>query len=333
MDGHYQKKKYLLEIKREYSLDLYKELKQLEPFTLASHHDADGVYSASILMDIFEVEEVEFPPFYEYSNNVALDLGYPKKEGWSGVIVDHHILDYPKEVLENPKIKCFLGEDPTGLLLYKFLGDKIPGDKLWKIVGALTGDGQPEKTPDEIWEKFPILLEERGYLAKGDYKEFTTAFPLFYFLSSGINAICRLGFPHQALDIVNNAEGPLEILDNIEVKDAIERVRKEEEQIYKNKPLVETIKNRYKIILIRPSNETVDIISLIATKISSREPGKTFIVINELTGKGSIRGVLAKYVANKLVKAGYQAGGHYGYCGISAKPEDIPQILKILRSL
>jgi len=314
-------------------LDLYKELKKIEPFTLSAHTDADGIYSASILMDVFEVKEVEFPSFYMYKTQVALDLGYPKIKDWAGIIVDHHILDYPEEVLKNPKIKTFLGMYPTGLLLYQFLGDKIPKEKTWKVVGSCTGDGQAEVVPDEIWDRFPILLEERGYLGKGQYKEYTTAFPLFYYLSSGVNAICRLGFPHQALDIVNNAEGPLDILDNIEVKDAIERIRKEEQEIYKNKPLVETIKNRYKIITIKPSSENINIASLIATKISAREPGKTFIVINELTGKGSIRGVLAKYVANKLNEAGYQAGGHYGYCGLSARPEDIPNILKILRGL
>jgi len=314
-------------------IDLYSSLKEIEPFTLSAHSDADGVYSASIIMDIFDVKDVEFPSFYKYTSQVALDLGYPKTEGWEGIVVDHHILDYPEEVLNNPKIKTFLGMFPTGLLLYQHLKDKIPKEKIWKVVGSCTGDGQAEVVPDEIWDNFPILLEERGYLGKGQYKEYTTAFPLFYYLSSGINAICRLGFPHQALDIVNEAEGPLDILDNIQVKDAIDRIRKEEQEIYKNKPIVETIKNRYKIITIKPSSENVNIASLIATKISSREPGKTFIVINELTGKGSIRGVLAKYVANKLTQAGYQAGGHYGYCGLNVEPEEIPNVLKILRGL
>ncbi|MEM2260826.1 MAG: DHH family phosphoesterase [Ignisphaera sp.] len=309
-------------------MTLYEDLKKLEPFKLAFHNDADGIYSASLLNSIFQIKEIEVPPFGEYTSEVAIDLGKPLKEEWEGICIDHHP-DHPTE----RKYTLYYDECPTGLIIYKHLKDYIPKDQAWKVVGALSGDGQPERVPDEIWDMFPILLEERGILTKSGFKVVTTAFPLFYFLSSCINAVSRLGFPERAFEIVNNAKGPLDILDNLEVKDALEQFRSEEELVYKSKPVVETIRNRYLIVKIKPSSSNVDVTSLIASKIAGENPGKTVIVINEATGKVSLRGLLAKYVSNKLATRGIKSGGHPGYCGAQIDPKQINEFLDIIRSL
>ena len=158
---------------------------------------------------------------------------------------------------------------------------------------------------------------------------YTSAFPLFYFLSSGVNALCRLGFPLQALDIVNNAKSPLEVLDHQEVRDAVDQIRSEEDSIYRSKPLVETIKNRYIIIRFRTSSPAIRMSGFLASKISSNNPGKTIIAINEENGQVSLRGVLAKYVANKLSEKGFKAGGHPGYCGANVSPEEIDKFIDV----
>ena len=314
-------------------IDLYSKLKELEPFSLSFHHDADGVYSASLLMSVFQIKELKCPPFNEYETQVAVDLGYPKKKDWSGVIIDHHWLDYPEGVLKNPKITCVLDICPTGLIIWKHLKDHIPKEHWWKVVGSLTGDGQPELVPDEIWDQFPMLLEERGVLGRGQYKIWTSAFPLFYYLSSGVNAIARLGFPLQALDIVNQAEGPLDILDHPEVIDAVQRVKSEEDNIYKSRPVVETIRNRYVIIRIKTSSPAISMAGLIASKVSNNNPGKTIVVMNESNGEVSIRGVQARYVANKLNTSGFKAGGHAGFCGSHFEEDEIEDFMETLRKL
>jgi len=318
----------VFKIERITSGNLYDLLKQLEPFSLSFHHDADGVYSASIIMSIFKVTEVQCPPFNEYTTDVAVDLGYPFDQNYSGIVVDHHP-DHPKD----RKYKLFWDHVPTGVILYNELKDHLKKEDIWKVVGSATGDGQPEVVPDEIWESYPILLEERGVLGRGQYKVYTSAFPLFYFLSSGVNALCRLGFPLQALDIVNNAKSPLEVLDHQEVRDAVDQIRSEEDSIYRSKPLVETIKNRYIIIRFRTSSPAIRMSGFLASKISSNNPGKTIIAINEENGQVSLRGVLAKYVANKLSEKGFKAGGHPGYCGANVSPEEIDKFIDVIRGL
>ena len=290
-------------------MTLYEDLKQIEPFTLSFHPDPDGIYSASLLMTVFKIKEVEASPFGEYSSQVAVDLGAPINNNWTGICIDHHP-DHPSD----RKYKLYYAEYPCGLIIYNELKEYIPREETWKVVGSLTGDGQPERTPDEIWDNFPILLEERGILGKGQYKVYTSAFPLFYFLSSGINALARIGRPIRALEVVCQAKSPLDILDNIEVRDAQEQFKEAEESLYKTRPIVETIKNRYIIVKFRPPSPNIDITSYIASKISGENPGKTVIVINEDTGKVSLRGVLAKYVSNKLASKGFRSGGHPGYC-------------------
>jgi hypothetical protein len=291
--------------------DLYTLLKSIEPFSLSLHHDSDGIYSAAILASIFKISKFEIPPFGEYTTDVAVDLGAPEtNKDFAGIVIDHHP-DHP----EDRKYKLFWDTCPTGLVLYNALKEHLPKDKWWLVIGSLCGDGQPELVPDEIWDAYPVLLEERGTLGKGQYgKIYTSGFPMFYFLSSAINAIAKMGFPQQGLEVLLRAETPFDVLDNVEVKDAKEQFRMAEDNIYKTKPSVETIKNRFMIIRIKPNNSSLNIGSTLASSISRENAGKTIIVINETSGKVSLRGVLAKYCANKLNKAGFKAGGHAGYC-------------------
>jgi len=59
----------------------------------------------------------------------------------------------------------------------------------------------------------------------------------------------------------------------------------------------------------------------------------TWIVLNEVSGKGSIRGDLAKYMANRLLKMGFKAGGHSKYCGVKVDPKDIEGLVSAIREI
>jgi single-stranded DNA-specific DHH superfamily exonuclease len=125
----------------------------------------------------------------------------------------------------------------------------------------------------------------------------------------------------------------MEFLYNQKIKDDKNTVKAEEANIYKQRPPVETIKNRFKIITIETSNPRISMSGLIATKLMSDNTGKTLIVINKANGQTSIRGILAKYVSNKLEQAGFKAGGHPGYCGATCPEDRYDEFITVLRNL
>ena len=304
---------------------MYEELKSLEPFSLSMHDDADGVYSGAILSSIFKVKKVEFPEFHEYSTDVAVDLGYPANTDWKGILIDHHPI--PKDI----KFKCSIYWEnvPTGLILYRHLKKYFPKEITWYVIGSLTGDGQPELVPTEIWKQYPILLEERGILYK--FKEVrTSAYPMFYYLSSGVNAFCRLGNPRRAYELVLENKDPLDFIEHPEVIDAILFVRKEEENLYKSRFLVE----RYGTIVfvrIETTREEYKFSSLVASRLYNSEPNLTFLVLNEKNGRLSIRGYLSNYLVEYLNKYNFKVGGHPGFAGGRIPLERLSEFTKVMR--
>jgi hypothetical protein len=309
-------------------LDLYKLLKEKEPFSLSCHRDSDGIFSATILRRIFKVKEpVKIPPFNEYDTDLAIDLGFPSNKEYNGIVIDHHP-DHPEE----RKYTLFWDYCPTGLILFKNLKDHIKPEDYWLVVGSLCGDGSPELVPDEIWDSCPELLEGRGILYQAQWKLGVSSNPLYVFLSSGINSLCRLGFPEAALKILDDIRNPHDLLENQEIKDAIEKMRKEESSIYSSKPIVESYGN-FCLVRIRTSLPQIHICGLIGSKLLGVDNNTTYIVLNEGTGEISIRGNLAKYIANKMNKSGFKAGGHPGYCGANVPETKIPQFLEFIRSI
>ena len=308
--------------------NLYNLLKEKEPFSLSCHGDADGLYSATILRRIFKIKEpIEIPPFNEYKTDVAVDLGFPSDKDWSGIAIDHHP-DHPEE----RKYTLYWDYCPTGLILYNHLKQYMnPGD-YWLVIGSLCGDGQPELVPDEIWDSNPVLLQGRGILYKSAWKLGLSSNPLYVFLSSGINALCRLGYPEEALKVLSEIDNPVDLLENAVVKDAIEKIRKEEDSIYASKPIVESLGN-FALVRIRTSSPKIRLCGLVGAKLLGIDNNMTYIVLNETSGEISIRGNLAKYLANKMSKAGYKAGGHAKFCGAHVDESKIPEYLEFLRRI
>jgi hypothetical protein len=311
-------------------MGLYEELKAIEPFSLSAHHDADGVYSATILKRIFNVKEVKFPEFGFYTTQVAVDLGSPEDKTWTGIVIDHHP-DHP----EDRKYKLYWDHCPTGLVLFNNLKEHVKSEDSWLVVGSLTGDGQPELTPDEIWDKFPELLSGRGVLYKNQWGKLGTSQTLLYkFLSSGINSLCRLGRPEQAMRVLEGINSPIQLLENAEVIDAVDSMRKEKESLFDKRsckpPVVETLGN-YSLVRIKTSRPEIKLAGVLATELSCTDNNTTYIVINEADGSGSVRGDLAKHLANKLTKAGFKAGGHGAYCGVKVSLVDLDNLIETIR--
>ena len=309
-------------------MNLYDKLKEKEPFSLSCHHDADGIYSATLLRRIFNVKEpIEIPKFNEYTTDVAVDLGFPKEKEWSGICIDHHP-DHPEE----KGYTLYWDHCPTGLILYNHLKEHIKPSDYWLVVGSLCGDGQPELVPDEIWDSVPTLLQGRGILYKSSWKLGISNNPLYVFLSSGINALSRLGYPNEALKVLNEIKNPVDLLENAVIKDAIEKMRKEEDSIYASKPIVESCGN-FSIVRIKTSNPKIGICGLVGAKLMGIDNNMTYVVINEVNGDISIRGNLAKYLANKLSAVGIKAGGHAKYCGAHIEENEVDKFLDLLRGI
>ena len=318
-------------------MGLYEDLKKISPFSLSYHDDADGVYSASLLfytkgLEIKKDSEehffiVESPPFNEYRTDVAVDLGYPLDENYKGIVVDHHP-DHPAK----RKYKLYWDNVPTGLIIWRELKDYIPKDQWWRVAGSLTGDGQPELIPDIIWDMFPELLDEKGIVYKSRGQLYMSKYPVYVYLSSGVNALCRLGNPIGALKMCLKWKKPIDAVIDKEALEARELLKVEEENILRQKPIVEIIKNKYAIVRIKTTGN-LGMSGRIASSLSSQYPFHTLIVINETNGEISIRGVLAKYLANKLRQSGFKAGGHPGFCGAQILPEEIEDFIETIRHL
>jgi len=313
---------------------MFRALKSIEPFSLSFHDDADGVYSASMLMYIFKIRKVEesyelhSPPFNEYTDDVALDLGYPTIETETKIVIDHHPGHERKT-----KYKLYFDKVPTGLIIWNHLKDYIPETQWWRVVGALIGDGQVELVPDEIWDLFPQLTDEKGilYQSRGNY--YVSKYPLYVYLSSGVNALCRLGNPLQALMECLNWKTPIDAVLSETVKEAKELLRVEANNILNQKPVIEVLKNKVIISRIKTTRPEFGMSGYVASKLSAQYKFHTVVVINDSNGEVSIRGVLAKYIANKLTQSGFKAGGHPGYCGATVPIEEIESFIKTLRTI
>ena len=201
------------------------------------------------------------------------------------------------------------------------------------MLGSLVGDAQPELCPNEIWDANPNLRQSKGSMYKIGFKVNTSDYPVYVTLSSGINALCRLGFPEQALNILDNFNDPLDMMDCSEIRDASETMRKEEDAVFKYKPQIEGISQWISLCKIKTSKPEIKIGGIIGAKLSNIDDKKTYIVLNETSGDISIRGVFAKYICAKLNEFGYKAGGHAGFAGAQVNVDDIPDFIKKVRTI
>lgn len=311
-------------------MSLYDLFKEKERITLAFHKDADGVFSAALFCSVFKdrVAKTECPfLFGDYNEDLALDLGAPLNTEYSGVVVDHHP-NHP----ENRKYILFWDYVPTSLIVYRLLREHIPRECLWYVVGGLTGDNAPELTPPEVWDSYPELLDDVGKMYRSGGETKFSRFPVFNFLSSSVNALCRLGRPIDALRLTLQCRGPLELVESQEVLEARERVNSEVDSILRDSPKVWVFKERYVVTIVKSSNPAFSISGLIASRLVPQYSNKyTVIVVNEANGEVSIRGLLAGYLVEKLSSKGWKVGGHAAAAGGNIDTSKIQEFIQAIR--
>ena len=320
--------------------ELKKELENKKDLTVAFHNDADGVYSLAMLNSVLDIGNIYSPPkFGAYMKipgdvnvnepdipvDLAIDLGAPLDKDYEGYVIDHH----PHSRGEK-KYKLIHMHVPTGLIIWNLWKDKIPEQKSWYLAGSLTGDGQSELMPIEILEQHPDLMNSVGSIYQSYGKFNLYDYPVYMMLSSPVNALCRIGSPAAAFDIVNAAKEPLDILENRRALDAKDLVKKEEVRIFKDH------KSFYQMgdVIVYPYKSKMKMTGLIASKIGGNNRKKTIIVVDEERRSLSIRGNLAVLVGYKLNKAGITAGGHAGFYGGSLKPgQDHRTVIRALKGI
>lgn len=320
-----------INIKKE---ELYQRLKDLEPLSLASHHDADGVYSAVLLSKIFEIGDVEFPEvFGDYSvQSVATDIGQSLDEDWDGIIFDHH-----PHNMEGRKYSLIRGDVPAGGVVLEAFKDKIDPKWSWLAAGAFVGDGQGALIPPEVFEQHPTLLENRVSIYESYGKLSFYRYPAYSLLSSPINATCRTGKPYQAYKVLKTCQTANDVLSHPVFKADQLTLNTEMNKLIFSFGKDKKVRRSGRLIgsfLVLPFDSKYRIASRLATKVSVARKDMTIIAINQETGGMSIRGDLAYWLVNKMVPLGWTMGGHGGYCGGSLKEDQtVEEFLRDLRSV
>jgi len=315
----------------------FEELKRkIEPIQrLALHDDADGISSAVLLSYIFEIKDVwapedfgvwEIDPKKGKVPDACVDM-VPQNPNWPGKLcIDHHV--HPPK--EQRKYKLIWGEVPTGVIIFQLFKNYIPKKHWWKTAVSAVGDGVPEVIPPEIWRECPELLEKTVTTYEKYYRLETSKFPIFLRLSAPINAACKI--PNKwyvAYQVLRNATSPLDLLEDPALKSAREFVQEEKKNIIKNSNAIE-LRNCIKIW--RFSSE-LKLERTLAFELEQSDKTTT-IAINEKTGRGSIRGVLALLVYEHLQKNGFVASGHPGFGGLRLKPDQtVEDLIKCIRNL
>ena len=297
-------------------------------YLLASHRDSDGITSAVLLNKIGILNGVFFPEtFGDYisSNGKKATLMtdmIPIDSNIDIIVIDHHP-DHP----ENHKYKLIFDAVPASLIVWRLVKHRLKPEDYWKVVVGLAGDGQPELTPIEIWEKYPILVEEWGSISESYGRIWHNAYPIYQLLSSYINAPCRMGLPAIAFKALNDADTPLDILMNKELKSAKEEIKKEVSRVIKEYPAI-TIKSITLWII-----ESDYSIGFLASRLESSR-GKTTIVYNKKNKTFSVRGSLATYIKHYFNKHGIKAGGHAGFVGGNLNEEqDEHDLINVIRKI
>jgi len=316
---------------------------QVEPIKkLAFHDDADGVSSAVLLSYVFRIEKVWAPedfgewPLkpYKIEGQAELELPpdacvdmVPSNPQWSGLCIDHHPLHPPEN---ERKYKLIFGDAPTAVIIYTLFKNVIPKEQKWKVAVGAVGDGQPELIPTEIWREYPVLLEEMVSSWDKYGKLETASYPIYFRLSSGINAMCKLPEKwYSAYTILRNAKSPWDLINDSSLKSAKEIVDEERARILRETTPIQ-LRNGIRLWVFESQTK---IERTIAWELWDKDK-RTVVALNKATGRGSIRGVLATLIYEHLNQHGFKASGHPGFGGLKLRPDQTwEQVYECLANL
>lgn len=281
---------------------------------IASHGDADGVssaYMAALWTRSMKMKpEVHFPRAFSETKTISgkeadLVLDKVPDSSYIGCVIDHHPDHKPTS-----NYSLWKGSVPTSLMTLELFKDKIPESLWWKAVPGIVGDGQAEKVPVYIWEKFPELLESVVTVRKYSGKTNVYKNPVWFLLSSPINSACRVGKRNLAFTRLAAARIPTDIVFDKELQSCKSMYNKE----------VDRVRIEHRAMDLGPleiwvvdSNYSVN--GTLAWELNNNSR-KTALVMNTNTRHGSIRGVMVDYLKTHMPKK-WGIGGHSGFAGFS----------------
>jgi len=139
-------------------------------------------------------------------------------------------------------------------------------------------------------------------------------------LSSPVNSFLRIKQGQKALELLQQAQQPMDIITDEKAKSAKEEVKKEHNSILKSCESVD-----FKDLAVVIFNSNYRMSGYMATTIQEMVGDKTVIAINKKDGHGSMRGELALYWEGRLKHLDYvKMGGHPGFYGFQiSKPADV----------
>ena len=281
--------------------------------TIRCHHDADGITTAYFTK--FHVKngtiEIWNGNFGEVRGLKAGDWLVdmrPTADLEGLTVIDHH----PPHPLTH-KYTLHFKSYPASLIAWEMFKEEIPKKEWWKLAIGLVGDAAPELIPYEVFESKPELLVNIKTSAHQSYGKWkVNYYPVYKLLSSGINALLRLGDFDRALRIIKTVDSPFQLLQNKEIKLAKARVSAEFERIMREQNCYEF--DNLIVCLFRSDIRMSGYIS--SSMLSGDTPAIMSINLN--TNRGSLRGELASYWKAKLSNLNYLTiDGHSSAMGVS----------------
>lgn len=302
--------------------DEYKEEVEETPSRIWAHHDSDGLISAYFTQFAYPDKEIKFvEKFGDTSkwrkDDIMCDMR-PDNPSIEGIVIDHHfphsdkrkytlIPDFPMDKFEH--VNAIV---PASLIAWREFKDKIPKKDWWKIAIGVSGDGQPELIPTEVFDECPMLLQNVSTSIYQKYGWKVATIPLYKHLSSCINAFLRKGEYDSAINIVKYSENPLDIYSSDDVRIAKEDVNREFQAVLKDASVFSFDENLIVVIFHSKYRMT----GFIASALGSDYYHKTIMAINTKDASLSLRGKLATYYKDKLKVIDYlDVDGHGEFKG------------------
>ena len=311
---------------------------------IAIHHDADGISSAVLLMKSMDKKQSDFETFFPDVFGSFLDknsymVDMTPREGFEGVCYDHHD-QHPDKI----DYKLIFGHKPTSALVFEDRFKYLPSNEWWKMAVGCVGDYSVESIPPKVWDSSPSLRDVHTTVWEewGELNVQISHYTVYKLIASPINAACRVGKEHIALDKLFNANRPTDLLYDEELNSYKVKVQKEVKRVIKdsgksdNPRLIFPGAGDIGLISFRSKLRISGIVSSKIHEVFSGNDAKTIIAINETRGnggKGSIRGNMTGYIASKLSEAGFATGGHGVAAGFDMNALPMSYLIDVVRKI
>ena len=286
--------------------------------TITTHNDADGM-SAGFLYGLATGDtDINIQAFGEVAegSTAVLDMHPTSDPDFNGICIDHHP-GYPKKT----KYKLIYDTIPASAIVWNNFHKKIPHQDWWKAAIGCVGDMQSFSIPTQIWNDFPILREK--YTQLYGWKHTPFSLRVYQKLSSGLNALSRMGQAFLAMDVLEESRYPMDLITDPRCEEAREVLKKETNSQLSDMRLIEFEGVTFGYIV-----SELSVGGRIATQLS-RDLRETVLVQNLNDGAFSIRGDLTSWVADRITEAAkvkgiiVEVGGHPQAKGGTIDPPNI----------